>query len=176
MLRAFTSLLVLAFLAACAPVPTAAPEPTAGGPYPQPGSGAQPTVPSDAYPAPGGKPATSGALVVFSREGGLQGKSESWSFFADGTVTDQDGSSYTLAANDLTALVEAVRTAGLDKITPPGKPTGTCNDCYQYTLSVNLDGNPVQLAWQDGAQDVPQEVWDLTNKIVELVGRLQTLQ
>lgn len=123
----FLALILL--LSACAPAAVDA------------ANGGDPTRPPQTNP--------DGTLLVYVKSGGFAGIHEEWRFYADGRLTAADGSTVTLSAqqtNDLQAAIAAADFAGL-----PERIGGrnTCADCFNYSLTVTVDGKTKTVSAND---------------------------
>lgn len=117
-------------------------------------------------------------LVTYKRGGGYAPVNESLQVTADGSATldagfqggDQQHAEFSLSAEELSQLQQAVEAADLEGFT---KGTAICADCYTYSLETaggKIDFTDVDL--DDGSDaKVPIEVFDLLDVVSKLVSQ-----
>lgn len=101
----------------------------------------------DPTPPPQGDP--NAALLVYVKSGGFAGIHEEWRFYADGRLTADDGSTFTLSAEQLNGLQAAIAAADLAGLPERIGGRNTCADCFNYSLTVTVDGKAKTVSAND---------------------------
>lgn len=105
-------------------------------------------------------------VIEYRREGGLTGKAEAFTIYADGTLEREDGTTRLLDPAQLDAALTAVDAAGFFDLSIPAS-TGVCNDCYTYIVTVNYDGKTNTITAVDNGE-LPQAFWSVLDEIAKL--------
>ena len=132
----------------------------------------------DAYPEPGKAPAPesphgempTGAVIYYSRSGGIAGVDEQYTVYPDGRVEVNNGNSLVVAPEAVSALLTGLELAGIFSTPGYTSPPGACADCFNYTLIVSKDGQTYTAVVQDGDIEVPQGVQEALRLVIELLG------
>jgi hypothetical protein len=115
-------------------------------------------------------------VIVFQRSGGFAGVSEQWSIYASGKISKQGGEDLTVDPAKVTALMEALQTAGFyDMKASSGKTVlSNCKDCFTYQLTVTGAEKANTITFQEGAKDIPEAILNIMNQINDLVASPDT--
>lgn len=107
------------------------------------------------------------AVVVLRRTGGIAGRVQEWQFFSDGRLLVNGKESMRLEPAQVAKLLEVIQAGGFYALEKDSYISGTCNDCYLFTLTVQ-DGRGVRQvsveetsAEQTGLNRIIQAVQDL---------------
>jgi hypothetical protein len=125
---------------------------------------ATPTVAPDAIPA---LPDT---FIVYQREGGFAGTSDTWTIYPTGRVVDDDGAVWEVPVEQVAPLFTLVESPGFKELNAKYVPLGVCNDCFTYTLMVYGQGDPQIVTFVDGA-NWPEPLQQAVSAINEVVAR-----
>jgi hypothetical protein len=114
--------------------------------------------------------------IVFQRSGGFAGVSEQWSIYASGKIINQNGEELSVEPAKVTALLEAIQTAGFYDLKASSSIGGisNCKDCFTYQLTVNGGEKANTLSFQEGSKDIPDAFWNIIQQINELVAKPAT--
>jgi hypothetical protein len=166
-------------LTACAPAaPATESTATPGGEIAGAADTAAPDELSTPAPSTADVKATSGgrspAAVVFERGGGLDGSSEKWTIFTDGTITRDDGTGAgvqsvgSVTIEQVTALVTGLDSLGFFQLQEAYGANDNCADCYQYSVTVTNGNQTKTVTTHDAASDAPAEL----NQALEMIRAL----
>ncbi|RPI34877.1 MAG: hypothetical protein EHM70_01455 [Chloroflexota bacterium] len=136
-----------------------------------------PTKPPENTPLPTGESGESqggstDAVIVYERTGGIAGRTVTWSIFADGQVLANDKEAE-ISADQVDKLIQEIDDLGFFEM--PGSFLGlnNCNDCYTHVITVRKDGTTHTVTATDMTEGVPQELWEVVNKINTAVAGLE---
>jgi len=104
------------------------------------------------------------AAVTFKRSGGLAGKTEIWTFFTDGRILSDQGTTQVLPG-DVSQLVADLKDLGIYDLKDSYGGLNVCKDCFTYTISIAGEGKTKTITTTDGATDNPAEL----TKIIKLI-------
>ena len=107
---------------------------------------------------------TDSAAVTFTRSGGFAGKTEQWSIYLDGRVVASKGTNQ-VTPGDVSGLLADLVSLGIMELDDSYGKFTTCNDCFTYTISINMDNQSKTITTTDGATDAPAAL----GKILSLV-------
>ena len=145
-------------LAACTPASApATPEST---PRPRPATESPPPKPTGS---------ASGAVIVLDRSGGFAGVSEHWEIFADGLIRSGDGAEFRESPDEVEDLLADIEERGFFEMEAVYGRGSTCNDCFQYVLTVRSGGREKTVMAVEGAPDTPPELLEIFAKITFVV-------
>ena len=113
------------------------------------------------------------AAVTFTRSGGLAGKTEQWSFYLDGRVESNQGSTQ-LVPGDVSQLVTALTSVGIFDLKESYGGLTNCNDCFTYTISISADNKTKTITTIDGATDTPVELQTILKLINDFINKIPT--
>lgn len=174
-------LMILAgwFTAGC----SAAVQPTAGLPTPEAGDMApanpQKPAPQSQPPVPEGSPAPQKPLVaadvvfLFRRSGGLAGVEEEWTLYKDGRLLSNTGEEYHVTQAQIDTLLADLERVNLFSAPPVTGLKVECCDRFLYDLTVQSGERLIAVQAADGAQNVPEAVWDAIGKVQEFIGTIK---
>lgn len=141
-------LILLVFLAACAP------------------SAAVPQEPAQS-PQSQGKNLDQ-AYIELEFSGGITGQSQKWTIYPDGRILTAAGENTFPSAQFETLLTE-IEASGFYDLEDRYRPDGACNDCIEYTITVH-DGEKVKtVSGVDAGGNLPTSFWDVFNRINSFV-------
>ncbi|MBX3058101.1 MAG: hypothetical protein KF770_16665 [Anaerolineae bacterium] len=163
------AVLLLVFLAACAPpAAPAGDEPVYQTAEPTE-PGAKEDVAATAAPAAEGKAemALEGAVLVYERAGGLKSINPtawSWRFYADGRIVGSDGREWQVPPEEIEKLVDDVLALGFTEFQASYIPEDTCCDRVTHTLTVQ-DGEQVYTVTVLDGADAPAELFEAVEMV-----------
>ncbi len=152
-------LLIVILLAGCAAQPQANTQVPKGGITPQPGSTSQ------------GE--TSTPVIVLERSGGLAGGTEQWTVYADGRVISGKNVETRINTTDLTRLLTTLKDTGFFDLPNQPKQPSTCNDCFNYTLTVNYQGQSKSVTIVEGDSNTPAQLTQILGEVNQLISGSQ---
>ena len=110
--------------------------------------------------------------VVYRRSGGFAGADDTWTFAADGTVSQQGHTPNTperLTTAQMAELTAAIRGANFMALENSYVPRDTCCDRYLYEITVTLGGQSKTVRTIDAAPAAPAELTQLIDMLNRLV-------
>lgn len=131
------------------------------------GSNGLETAPADGMGTPTAAGGSEDVAIMLTREGGITGATESYKVYSDGTIELVDGTFRQVDPSSLDAALNAIEQAGFFDLTI-APLTGTCNDCYTYTITVTFQGKSNTVTATDNGE-LPQEFWTVLDEITKLV-------
>ncbi len=109
--------------------------------------------------------------IVLRREGGFVGRKDLWTIYNAGRVESNKGDTQQIGKEAVSALLQDLAANSFfdlqDRYINPG-----CADCYEYTLTVNYQGQQKTVQANDAGL-MPDTLRQSIDKIVALVGTTQ---
>jgi hypothetical protein len=105
------------------------------------------------------------AVVVLRRTGGFAGVNDEYTIYTDGNISLPKGKETQVSSEDVVQLLDKIQELGFFEMEASYGKLSKCNDCFNYSLSVDWDGQQKTVTAVETADDVPAEYW----QIVELV-------
>jgi hypothetical protein len=109
------------------------------------------------------------AVVVLRRTGGFAGRVQEWQIFADGRLLVNGKESMRLERAQVADLLDKIQGSGFFALEKDSYSSGTCNDCYLFTLTVQDGRTARQVAVEEtsaeqaGLDGVIQAVQELAD-------------
>ena len=113
------------------------------------------------------------AAITFKRSGGFAGKTEQWSFYSDGRVVSDQGTTQLLPV-DISGLVAGLTALGIYDLKNSYGGLTNCNDCVTYTISISGEGKTKTITTTDGATDTPAELGKIMQLINDVINKIPT--
>jgi hypothetical protein len=113
------------------------------------------------------------AAITFKRSGGLAGKTEQWSFYSDGRVVSDQGTTQVLPG-DVSGMVAGLTALGIYDLKDSYGGLTNCNDCFTYTISITGEGKTKTITTTDGATDTPVELETILKLINDFINKVPT--
>ena len=89
------------------------------------------------------------AVVVLRRTGGFAGRVQEWQIFADGRLLVNGKESMRLEPAQVADLLDKIQGSGFFALEKDSYSSGTCNDCYLFTLTVQDGRTARQVAVEE---------------------------
>ena len=124
--------------------------------------------------APTGTPAQDELVITYQTSGGIAGMTTTWNVYATGKIVSDSGKAFNVTPEQVSALRDQLISAGFAaqaKDMPRVKP---CPDCTQTDLTGMVDGQPVTLSVINEAADTPAAVAGLVQKVSAFIAEGQT--
>ncbi len=161
-LKVYSVIMLALLLAACAQevalvAPTVASPLSTTSPLstPTPPAAKKPSLPLD-------------AVIVYQRSGGLAGRTEEWTIYADGRVVSGDERTGQLSPQEVAELMRQIEAAGFgDWRDSYGSPA--CCDRYTYRLTVRVAGQTKTVTTMDAATGQPAALENILSQLTRLV-------
>jgi hypothetical protein len=164
-LKAFSVIVLALLLAACAQevalvAPTVASPLSTTSPLstPTPPAAKKPSLPTD-------------AVIVYQRSGGLAGRTEEWTIYADGRVVSGDGRTGQLSPQEVANLVRQIEAAGFGGWRDTYGSPAACCDRFTYNLTVRLAGQTKMVTTIDAASEEPATLRTILGQVTQLVAK-----
>jgi hypothetical protein len=142
-------LVVLFLLAACAPANPAPMEPAV-------------------TPDTGSEGNLDQAYIQFEISGGITGKAEKWTIYPDGRIVSPGGEN-TFPRAEFAPLLSDLETLGFFQLEDQYRSANSCNDCFQYTITVHNGVKLKTVSGVDAGGNLPSSFWDVFNRINSFV-------
>ncbi len=107
-------------------------------------------------------------VITLERSGGIAGGTETWTYYADGRVVSDKHGEQKIDPAQVQSLVDDI--VGLKFFDMGESPSalGTCNDCYQYSITLTADGQSKTVTVVQGATNASAGAL----KVVEMINNL----
>jgi hypothetical protein len=135
-------------------------------------SQSSPTLEVTDTPIDSNKLKMDGVVIEYHRSGGFAGIMESWTFYADGRVTSDDGTVYNLTAEKVSILVNEIEALGFFEMSDSSGLFSDCRDCFTYELTVKSGTRIKSVRAVDGATDTVEGFWEIVERINALLDDL----
>ena len=126
----------------------------------------QPTNPAATITLPG---RSSGAVITFTRTGGIAGISEIWSVYADGRVLGAAAEQGSIPVSEVGQLLAEIEAVGFFDWPARPRSLESCADCFTYSLTVEYQGKSNRITLVDGESGAPEEAWAIFARILEII-------
>lgn len=165
MKQALIFLCLIMILAACATLP---------GPKSQAEAGGTPTAENSAVQVTGtadyqGSKGADIPMIVLERSGGLAGITEKWSFYSDGRVVSDKRGEQKMDPAQIKVLVDELISQKFSSLPESSGPVNNCNDCYQYSITMNVNGTSKTITAVEGAPSTSADVMKVVDAINNLI-------
>lgn len=128
-------------------------------------------LPTPPFPAPIKISIPDDAVIVYERSGGLAGRTEEWTIYADGRVVSGDGRIGQLLPQDVTNLVQQIEAAGFGGWRDTYGPPAACCDRYTHNLTVRLAGQTKSVKTIDAAPEEPATLRTILGQVTRLIAQ-----
>jgi hypothetical protein len=112
---------------------------------------------------------SSGAVITFTRTGGIAGISEMWSIYADGRVLGAAGEQGSIPVSEVGQLLAEIEAAGFFDWPARPRSLESCADCFTYSLTVEYQGKTNRITLVDGESGAPEEAWAILERILGIL-------
>jgi hypothetical protein len=130
---------------------------------------ASPAPQTEPTPRPAGEASATptGAFDVFIRyekTGGFAGLSERWTITREGQVISETGEEHSAGPEQVEALSAELEALGFFELDDSYTPSGACNDCFNYTITVSRGEQVKTVAFVDSGE-APDRLYEMIARI-----------
>ena len=105
------------------------------------------------------------AVIVYSKEGGFAGITETWTIYADGRILGNEGQNLEVPPQVVDGIVSLAGGAGFFDLKNNYLPENTCCDFFIYTLTVRNCEQAHTVVTMDDAPGTPEELWQILEAV-----------
>jgi hypothetical protein len=113
---------------------------------------------------------TNGAVLELEQSGGIAGRIEKWTVYADGRIESSTGKSQRVPTEDIQQALTDLEEIGVYKLQDSYGMFTSCRDCFNLTLTVNNGSQVKTISAVEGDTNTPDEVWKVFDRVNQLLG------
>jgi hypothetical protein len=126
---------------------------------------ASPAPVAEPSPAPAGTPVGEFDMFIrYEKTGGFAGLSERWTVTREGQVISETGEEHSASPEQVEALAAELEALGFFELEDSYTPSGACNDCFNYTITVSRGEQVKTVAFVDSGE-APDRLYEVIARI-----------